>query len=72
MPPGWELSAYRTGDPRSSNGVYYKVCSTKTEDTCVATGPGLEKGRQGDMVVAEIHRPTGGPVIAAVIGIEYN
>jgi hypothetical protein len=70
MPTGWKLEIRRTGDPLSSSGNYYLVCSTTT-DTCEDTRPGQPKGYP-DGVYAYVNGPTGGPILYAQIEVDWT
>jgi hypothetical protein len=62
MPKGWTLEVHHNGDPHSTNGNYYLVCSTTTTDSCSATGqptPDASGGDIQDIVYAQINAPTG-------------
>jgi hypothetical protein len=71
MPKGWTLEIRRTGDPLSSSGNYYQVCSTTTDDTCEGTRPGQPAGYP-DGVYADVHGPTGGPILYAEIHVTWK
>jgi hypothetical protein len=71
MRNGWTLEIRRTGDPLSSSGNYYQVCSTTTDDTCEGTRPGQPAGYP-DGVYADVKGPTGGPILYVEIWVTWK